>query len=92
MRTESFTPGVKRPGRKADHSPPSSAEVKNTWSYTSTNTYVFMAWCLVKDRDKFALTFSLVYVLFESESLNLGGQTFLNVDQPVVQSLFCLKL
>jgi hypothetical protein len=28
--------GVKRPGRDADHSPPSSAEVKNTWSYTST--------------------------------------------------------
>jgi hypothetical protein len=27
---------VKRPGRKADHSPPSSAEVKNAWSYTYT--------------------------------------------------------
>jgi hypothetical protein len=28
--------GVKRPGREADHSPPSSAEVKNAWSYVST--------------------------------------------------------
>jgi hypothetical protein len=28
--------GIKRPGREADHSPPSSAEVKNAWSYTST--------------------------------------------------------
>jgi hypothetical protein len=28
--------GVKWPGRQADHSPPSSAEVKNAWSYTST--------------------------------------------------------
>jgi hypothetical protein len=28
--------GVKRPGREADHSPPSSAEVKNAWSYTYT--------------------------------------------------------
>jgi hypothetical protein len=28
--------GVKRPGHEADHSPPSSAEVKNAWSYTST--------------------------------------------------------
>jgi hypothetical protein len=27
---------VKEPGRKADHSPPSSARVKNAWSYTST--------------------------------------------------------
>jgi hypothetical protein len=28
--------GVKRPGREANHSPPSSVEVKNEWSYTST--------------------------------------------------------
>jgi hypothetical protein len=28
--------GIKRPEREADHSPPSSAEVKNAWSYTST--------------------------------------------------------
>jgi hypothetical protein len=26
---------IKRPGREADHSPPSCAEVKNSWSYTS---------------------------------------------------------
>jgi hypothetical protein len=42
--------GVKRPGREADHSPPSSAEVKNAWSYTSTPQYAFMAWCLFKHR------------------------------------------
>jgi hypothetical protein len=28
--------GVKLPGHEADHSPSSSAEVKNAWSYTST--------------------------------------------------------
>jgi hypothetical protein len=28
--------GVKRPGHEADHSPQSSAKVKNAWSYTST--------------------------------------------------------
>jgi hypothetical protein len=28
--------GVKRPGHEADHLPPSSAEAKNAWSYTST--------------------------------------------------------
>jgi hypothetical protein len=27
---------VKRPELEADHSPPSTAEVKNAWSYTST--------------------------------------------------------
>jgi hypothetical protein len=30
------TPGVKRPGREAGNSPPSSAKIKNEWSYTST--------------------------------------------------------
>jgi hypothetical protein len=28
--------GVKRPGREVDHSPPTSAEVKKMWIYTST--------------------------------------------------------
>jgi hypothetical protein len=45
--------GVKRPEREADHSPPSSSEVKNAWNYTSTPQYAFMAWCLVKHRDNF---------------------------------------
>jgi hypothetical protein len=31
-----YSPGVKRPGREANCSPPSTAEVKNSWSYTST--------------------------------------------------------
>jgi len=39
---------VKRPGREADHSPPSSDEVKNEWSSTSTPPYAFMACCSVK--------------------------------------------
>jgi hypothetical protein len=36
-------PGIKRPGREADHSPPTSAEVKKMWVYTSTPPYAFMA-------------------------------------------------
>jgi hypothetical protein len=32
--------GVKRPGREADHSPPSSDKVKNAWRYASTDPYV----------------------------------------------------
>jgi hypothetical protein len=46
--TGGFFPGVKRPGRESDHSPPSTAEVKNAWSYASTPQYVVMAWCVVK--------------------------------------------
>jgi hypothetical protein len=30
-----FPRGIKQPGREADHSPPSSADVKNAWSYSS---------------------------------------------------------
>jgi hypothetical protein len=44
--------GVKRPGREADSSPPSSVDVKNAWSYTYTHTCVFIAWCLVKCRTR----------------------------------------
>jgi hypothetical protein len=35
--------GIKWPGCEADHSPPSSAEVKKPWMCTSTLPYVFMA-------------------------------------------------
>jgi hypothetical protein len=41
--TQSPSARVKPTGCEADHSPPTSAEVKNTWIYTSTPPYVFMA-------------------------------------------------
>jgi hypothetical protein len=42
-----LSPWAKRPGREADHLPPSSAEIKNAWSYISTLLYIFfMAWWL----------------------------------------------
>jgi hypothetical protein len=43
-------------GREADHSPPSSAEVKKTWIYTSTPPYVsivkhrYLSVALVRER------------------------------------------
>jgi hypothetical protein len=48
---------VKGPEREADHSPPSSVEVKNMWSYTASLPYAFRAWCLVKHGDNFTFTF-----------------------------------
>jgi hypothetical protein len=42
-----FTPGLKRPGREADHSSPTSAEVKKTRVYTSTSPHAFMALSLI---------------------------------------------
>jgi hypothetical protein len=47
MGTGGSFPVVKRQGREADHSPPTSAEVKKICIYTSTLLYVFMAWCLI---------------------------------------------
>jgi hypothetical protein len=38
-----LSPGVRWPSREADHSLPTSAEVKKTWTYTSTPPYAFMA-------------------------------------------------
>jgi len=55
--------GIKRSGREADHSPPSTAEVENTWSYTSIPQYVFIAWCLVE-----AQIIITSYVTFEAHS------------------------
>jgi len=41
-----YSLGVKRLGRVADYSPPSSAEVKTAWSYISTPQHVFMTYSL----------------------------------------------
>jgi hypothetical protein len=39
-----FFPDAEGPERDIDQSPPSSAEVKNDWNYTSAPPYVFTAW------------------------------------------------
>jgi hypothetical protein len=36
-------PGIKRPEPDANHPPPSSAEVKNKWRYSSLLSYAFIA-------------------------------------------------
>jgi hypothetical protein len=50
-----FPPRIKRPEYEADHSFPTSAEVKKTWIYTSIPRK--SSWCgadVVKHRDNFA--------------------------------------
>jgi hypothetical protein len=42
-----WVPGVKRQALEADHSSPTSVEVKKMWIYTSTRSYAFMAQCLM---------------------------------------------
>jgi hypothetical protein len=50
---------VKRLWREADHSPPSCAEVMNTWRYISTLPYICIAWCLVKHQEFLSLQYDL---------------------------------
>jgi hypothetical protein len=61
-----LTPGIKRPVRKADHLPPSNAEVRIRGAVPPLIQYVFMAWCLIKHRENF--TVILPYLLLLSLS------------------------
>jgi hypothetical protein len=45
-----YFPAVNRPGREASHSPLFGAQIKNTWSCTSTYPYVLLTWCLIKHK------------------------------------------
>jgi hypothetical protein len=57
-------PGGKAAGREAHHSPPTNAEVKETWTYTSPPPYAFKTWCLiVKHREIFTFLPSLILLL-----------------------------
>jgi hypothetical protein len=88
----SLSLGVKRPWREADHSPPSSAEVKNALSYTYTPQYAFMAWCLVKHRGNFSFTVTSFFGCYElflrkyAFRLNLGVQLIVSITQYHVSS------
>jgi hypothetical protein len=90
MVTRGSSVGVERPGREADHSPPSSAKV-NAWNYTSTPHYAFMAWCSVK---ALITQFKIYIYIYNGSLFNLDqlkfiiitiiwvknyGTTFLNV-------------
>jgi hypothetical protein len=50
---------VKRPSRGADYSLPSGAEIKNSWSCTSTPPHVFLAWYLLNHRGNFTFYMDL---------------------------------
>jgi hypothetical protein len=71
---------VNRPAREADNSSPSSAEVKNAWSCTSTHQYVLMPWYLIKHRDNFTFTLPMCVtcpthlILLDLMSLILFGE------------------
>jgi hypothetical protein len=67
------------------------------WSYTSTPTYVFMTWCLVKHRDEFAFIFTDLKLFFrlhvqiqrvkQSRTANTRWSSCLGVEQKANNSL-----
>jgi len=50
MCTGDSSAGVTQPGPKADHSFPSSAEVKNAWNHATSPSSVFILWCMTMPR------------------------------------------
>ena len=46
-----LTSGVNGPGNDSGNSSPSSADVKNVWSYITLSQYAFNACCLIKHRN-----------------------------------------
>ena len=50
---ETLSPRVKRPGPEADHSSPSSSEVKKARIYTFSTPGAFVVWCLINHMDTF---------------------------------------
>jgi hypothetical protein len=76
MGTRSSSLGVKQLGREADHSPPSSAEVKNELSYTSTPQYAFMGWCSVKAQGQlylYCLSISIITTMLMLKEYTYEG-------------------
>lgn len=63
--------GVKLSGYEADHSPPSSAEIKSGLNYVSTPPHVLFAWCLIRQRDNITFTFPLSPLFTFSFAFNL---------------------
>jgi hypothetical protein len=69
-----FSSRVKRPGREADNSSQTIAGIKNTWIYTSTPPYTFLAYCIiVKHKDNFTLT-KMIISFASASSLLISWQ------------------
>jgi hypothetical protein len=66
--------GIKRLGREADHSPPSSTETKEFVELYLHSQYALMAWCSVKNKAQGKLYLYLMDTPNKrSLSLNIGS-------------------
>jgi hypothetical protein len=62
---------------------PSSAEVKNSWSYTSTTLYVLVAWCLLKHGNNLICFFFCTLTLSSLYQRSLSAHHSWPSSQPV---------
>jgi hypothetical protein len=67
--------GVKRPGRGADHPPPSSAEVKKEYSYTSTHPLGYCTvWLYYRvDSPSVSLAVHFAFILYTGVTTQVNG-------------------
>jgi hypothetical protein len=78
-----LSPGVKRPGREADHSPLAGAKVKKMWIYTSTSPCAFMAQCLIKQtQGKLYLSLPFTYIICG----------FANITETKAKQQYCTRI
>jgi hypothetical protein len=73
---------VKLPRHEVNHSPPSSTEDKNEWSYTLLSLYAFMAWTETTSPSQVPTSLSLqcrglIYCLF-NDSVSISDYTVAN--------------
>jgi hypothetical protein len=57
--------GIKQPGHEADHTPPSTADIKNGGANLHS-PYIFMAWCLIKQKYNLMLQILLLMIYLHS--------------------------
>jgi hypothetical protein len=55
----------REPEHKVDHSLPCSVMVKNSLTFISIPSYVFMMWCLIKQLDYFARPYLVLSVTYD---------------------------
>jgi len=88
-----FALGVKRPMPEADHSLPSSAEVRNSWSYTSTLSCLYdVVLSYVQDTLWRRSTYEGVSRSYRTESISKYTLTTTNTRWEATQKLKASKL
>jgi hypothetical protein len=88
MCSGTFFPGLKRPDYEAEYSAPSSAEVKNTRSFTSILPQVD-GWWLIKQRDNFAFLVPMKFSIAVTHVAYIHELLILDVVSTVPVDVFC---